>query len=154
MPNRDSIRLVGALTVPHRGVFYVSDVVDVQKLKIMSRPRRVEIKISLLTSDVASKLQNEINRELSQCGCYQASGALLVSLPILVTAISLWPIGRWWQGAIVVVVCSLAIMCLAKWIAVAQSSKRYRLLIERLEQHLRDAERRRAYGKLLEQGSA
>lgn len=88
-------------------------------------PRRVEIDTALLPESEVARQQQVLNKHLSDCGCAEASFALLTAVLLLTVLIVLVPLGQWWMRAIVVVVGASLIMALVKSLAQRRARRRY-----------------------------
>jgi Flp pilus assembly protein TadB len=88
-------------------------------------PRRVEIDTALLSKAEGAREQQVLNKHLADCGCAEASFALLTAVLLLTALIVLVPLGQWWMRAIVVVVGASLVMALVKSLAQRRARRRY-----------------------------
>ncbi len=99
-------------------------------------PRRVEIDAALMLEPEVARWQQAINKHLADCGCAEASFALLTAVVALTALIVLVPFGSWWLRAFVVVAGASLVMALARSLARRRARRRYYETLESLSTRL------------------
>jgi hypothetical protein len=124
-------------TARRRATLLINSQADLARALAGEMPRRVTIDDALLPAGEAAEWRGTLNRHLADCGCGQASFALLLAVIALTGLIVFVPVGSWWMRAVVLVLGSSAVMAAAKSLALRRAERRYRTalaaLLARLE---------------------